>query len=56
MITLQGIDPKMIANNLTPSNPIHPGELIKDEIEYRDRCSKRRIDRWIGVFLRSIRL
>lgn len=21
MITLQGIDPKMIANNLTPSNP-----------------------------------
>ena len=28
MITLQGIDPKMIANNLTPSNPIHPGELI----------------------------
>ena len=35
MITLQGIDPKMIANNLTPSNPIHPGELIKDEIEYR---------------------
>ena len=34
MITLQGIDPKMIANNLTPSNPIHPGELIKDEIEY----------------------
>ena len=32
MITLQGIDPKMIANNLTPSNPIHPGELIKDEI------------------------
>ena len=33
MITLQGIDPKMIANNLTPSNPIHPGELIKDEIE-----------------------
>lgn len=35
MITLKGIDPQMIANNLTPSRPIHPGEMIKDEIEYR---------------------
>ena len=26
MITLQGIDPKMIANNLTPSNPIHQAD------------------------------
>ena len=34
MITLKGVDPKMIANNLTPSEPIHPGEMIKDEIEY----------------------
>ena len=44
MITLQGIDPKMIANNLTPSEPIHPGELIKDEIEYqigRASCRER---------------
>lgn len=23
----------MIANNLTPSQAIHPGEMIKDEIE-----------------------
>ncbi|MCQ2229274.1 MAG: HigA family addiction module antitoxin [Bacteroidales bacterium] len=35
MITIEGIDPMMIANNLTPSDPIHPGELIKDEIESR---------------------
>lgn len=35
MITLPGVDSKMIANNLTPSKPVHPGELIKDEIEYR---------------------
>ncbi len=34
MITIKGIDPKMIANNLTPSHPVHPGEMIKDEIEY----------------------
>lgn len=32
MITLPGINPKMIANNLTLSESIHPGELIKDEI------------------------
>ena len=35
MITLKGFDPKMIANNLTPAEPIHPGEILKDEIEYR---------------------
>ena len=33
MITLQGIAPDMIANNLTPFEPTHPGELIKDELE-----------------------
>ena len=26
----------MIANNLTPYEPTHPGEILKDEIEYRD--------------------
>ncbi len=35
MITLSGIDPNMIANNLTPSEPIHPGEILREEIEYR---------------------
>ena len=30
MITLKGIDTKMIANNLTPSEPIYPGEILKD--------------------------
>ncbi len=40
MITLPGVDPKMIANNLTPSEPIHPGEMIKDEIEYRGISQK----------------
>ena len=41
MITLPGVDPKMIANNLTPSRPIHPGEMIKDEIEYRGLSQKK---------------
>ncbi len=33
MITLQGVAPDMIANNLTPFEPTHPGELIRDELE-----------------------
>jgi len=35
MINIQGIAPNMIANNLTPAYPTHPGEVLKDEIEYR---------------------
>ena len=27
MITIEGVDPKMIANNLKPYKPIHPGEV-----------------------------
>ena len=30
----------MIANNLVPSQLIHPGEMIKDEIEYRGITQK----------------
>lgn len=36
MITLPGIDPMMIANNLTPYEPTHPGELIFEELEARN--------------------
>ena len=35
MIKIQGIEPDMIANNLTPAYPTHPGEVVKDEIKYR---------------------
>lgn len=35
MIEIQGIDPKMIANNLESAYPTHPGSILKDEIEYR---------------------
>ena len=48
MITLKGIDPRMIANNLTPSEPIHPGEMIKDEIEYRG-LSQRKLAEQMGI-------
>ena len=39
-VKVDGVDPNMIANNLTPSNLIHPGEMIKDEIEYRGISQK----------------
>ena len=48
MITLKGIDPRMIANNLEPSEPIHPGELLKEEIEYRGISQKKLAER-IGM-------
>lgn len=37
---LEGIPSDMIANNLNPSTPIHPGEMIKDEIEFRGITQK----------------
>ena len=27
--------PDMVANNITPAYPTHPGEELKDEIEFR---------------------
>ena len=48
MITLPGVDPRMIANNLTPFNPTHPGELLKEEIEYRG-LSKRLLAEQMGI-------
>lgn len=47
-ITLKGVAPEMIANNLTPSQPIHPGEMIKDEIEYRG-ISQKELAAEIGI-------
>ena len=38
----------MIANNLEPSYLTHPGEVIKDELEYRG-ISQRRLADEIGV-------
>jgi addiction module antidote protein, HigA family len=48
MIQIKGIDPRMIANNLTPYEPTHPGELLKDEIEYRG-ISQRKLAKQMGV-------
>ena len=35
MVTLNEVDPRMIANNLAPFCPTHPGSVLKKEIEYR---------------------
>ncbi len=48
MITLKGTEPDMIANNLTPFEPTHPGELIKDELEARDLTQAKLAEK-IGV-------
>lgn len=39
-VKVEGVSPDMIGNNMNPSNPIHPGEMIKDEIEYRGISQK----------------
>jgi len=48
MITLEGVDPHMIANNLEPGEPTHPGEVIKDEIEFRG-ISQRKLATQMGM-------
>ena len=48
MTTLEGIDPQMIANNLKPYQPTHPGEVLKDELEYRG-ISQRGLAKQIGI-------
>lgn len=48
MNTVEGIDSKMIANNLKPYKPTHPGEVLKDELEYRG-ISQRGLARGMGI-------
>ena len=45
MITLKGVDPRMIANNLIPYEPTHPGAILKEEIEYRGISQKNLAER-----------
>jgi antitoxin HigA-1 len=48
MITLKGVDSRMIANNITPFEPVHPGCILKEEIEYRG-ISQRKLAAQMGV-------
>ena len=48
MTTLEGVNPQMIANNLKSYQPTHPGEVLKDELEYRG-ISQRSLAREMGI-------
>lgn len=48
MITIEGVNPQMIANNLTPAYPSHPGEILKEEIECRG-ISQRKLAEEMGI-------
>ena len=48
MVTLNGVDPQMIANNMMPSEPVHPGTLLKEELEYRG-ITQKQLAQQIGV-------
>lgn len=48
MTTLEGVTPRMIANNLKPCQPTHPGEVLKEEIVFRG-ISQRGLAREMGI-------
>lgn len=48
MIHIERVDDRMIANNMEPCHLTHPGEIIKDELEFRG-ISQRRLATEIGV-------
>ena len=48
MKTIQGENSNMIANNLEPAFPTHPGEILKEEIEYRG-ISQRKLAEQMGI-------
>ena len=48
MVHVEGKEDKIIANNLEPHYLTHPGEVIKDELEFRG-ISQRRLAAEIGV-------
>lgn len=40
MVEIEGVDPQMILSNLKPKYVTHPGEIIRDEIEYMQISQK----------------
>ena len=48
MIEITGVRPDMIADNVEPFEPTHPGDLLKDEIECRG-ISQRQLAAEMGV-------
>jgi addiction module HigA family antidote len=48
MITIKGVDSKMIANNIEPAFATHPGTIIKEEIAARE-ISQKQLAEKMGV-------
>ena len=48
MIMLEGTNSMMIANNLKPFRPTHPGEVLKEELEFRG-ISQRGLAKDMGI-------
>lgn len=48
MDATKNINKEMSANRLTPAYPTHPGEILKDEIEYRG-ISQRKLAEQMGM-------
>lgn len=48
MITSKEHNPRMIANNIVSYEPTHPGEILKDEIEFRG-ISQRKLAGKMGI-------
>ncbi len=48
MVEIEGINTSMIANNIEPFEPTHPGELLRDEIECR-KLSQKQLATNMGV-------
>ncbi len=48
MTDINQIDPRMVANNIEPFEPTHPGELLQDEIKSRG-ISQKKLAQEMGV-------
>ena len=48
MIHVEGKDDRMVANNLEPHYLTHPGEVIKDELEFRGISVASVSDAWLS--------
>ena len=47
-MSIEGIGPNMIANKLKPYIPTHPGEVLKDELEFHG-ISQRGLAKELGI-------
>jgi len=48
MTVVDKFNPAQVANSLTPAYPTHPGEILKEEIEYRG-ISQRKLAEQMGL-------